>query len=298
MTKTINGDLYSSLITSYDSRPMACGFFTRQKIDRIVIHHNATTNQAVAQNTWLASGAAQTSCNYEVANNQVVGIVGEGTVAWHSGNGSMNARSIGIEHLNSTGAPTWKISEATYASSARLIADICKRYGFKPDVTHVIPHSQVHATRCPGGIDMNKLRAMALAIYNGGKVAANHPSAKPASNIALDQVLNKGEHFRAENHYRVDDMAYVNGMWQVVNYTLAGGRDFNWTMHGLSVESVTKVDKNGKRTADQTLHKGDYFRLHSDRIPVLNSDSRTNAVQFGTRYGAVWANATTLTEVA
>ena len=45
----------------------------------------------------------------------------------------MNARSIGIEHKNATGAPTWTISEATYASSAKLIADIAHRYGFYPD---------------------------------------------------------------------------------------------------------------------------------------------------------------------
>lgn len=37
MTKNINGDIYSDLITSSDSRPMAAGSIPRKKIDRIVV---------------------------------------------------------------------------------------------------------------------------------------------------------------------------------------------------------------------------------------------------------------------
>ena len=37
MTKNINGDIYSDLITSYDTRPMAAGYFARKPIDRIVV---------------------------------------------------------------------------------------------------------------------------------------------------------------------------------------------------------------------------------------------------------------------
>lgn len=273
---------------------MAAGYFTRQPIDRIVIHHNATTNKDVAINTWLANGAAQTSAHYEVADNEIIGIVGEQTAAWHSGDGAMNARSIGIEHKDATGAPTWTISDATYASSAKLIADICKRYGFKPDATHVIPHSQVHATACPGGIDMNKLRSMAMAIYNGSKVT---PVSTAKSINKVDQVLNVGDYFKAPKAIRVDELKKVNGIWQVVNYAFAGGKPINWTLNGVGVESVDKVDKNGKKTANQTLAVGDYFRLHSDRIKVVANDPATNGVAFSTRYGDVWVSADTLTEV-
>ena len=37
MTKNINGDIYSDLITSYDTRAMAAGYFVRKPIDRIVV---------------------------------------------------------------------------------------------------------------------------------------------------------------------------------------------------------------------------------------------------------------------
>lgn len=298
MTKNINGDLYSSLITSADSRAMAAGSIPRAKIDRIVIHHNATTNKDVAINTWLASGAAQTSAHYEVADNEIIGIVGEGTTAWHSGDYNMNARSIGIEHKNATGAPSWTISEATYASSAKLVADIAKRYGFAPDATHVIPHSEVHSTACPGGIDMNKLRSMAMKIYNGGSVPSGGGSSNNGSaSNKVDQVLNVGDYFKAPIAMRVDEMKKVNGIWQVINYKLAGGKDFNWTNNGIGVESVDSVDLNGMKVSNQTLAVGKYFRLHSDRIKVLENDPGTNGVAFGTRYGKVWVSANILTEV-
>lgn len=298
MVKNINGDIYSDLITSYDKRAMAAGYFTRKPIDRILIHHNATTNKDVAINTWLATGAAQTSAHYEIADNEIIGTVGEQTAAWHAGNADMNARSIGIEHKNATGAPSWTISEATYVTSAKLIADIARRYGFYPDSTHVIPHKHVVATACPGGIDMNKLINMAQKVYNGGKVKpVTHSAAKHVTNIKLDQVLNPGEHFKAENHYRVDELKFADGIWQVINYTFAGGRDYNLKLNGIGVESVDKVDKNGKKTKDQTLAVGDYFRLHSDRIKVVDVDESTNAVSFSTRYGDVWVSADTLTEV-
>ena len=78
----------------------------------------------------------------------------------------MNQRSIGIEHLNETGAPTWTIAEDTYKRSAELIADICKRYGIPCDRSHIIKHSEVYSTACPGGIDIDKLVRMANDFLN------------------------------------------------------------------------------------------------------------------------------------
>lgn len=272
MVKNINGDVYSDLITSYDTRAMAAGYFARKPIDRIVIHHNATTNKNVAINTWLANGAAQTSAHYEVADNEIIGTVGEQTAAWHSGNGAMNARSIGIEHKNATGAPTWTISDATYASSAKLIADICKRYGFKPDATHVIPHSQVHATACPGGINMNKLRSMAMAIYNGGKV--NSAPSKPASSskpaTSSNYGLKVGAHVQprwkkseAGRVWQLDAVSKVNGIWQGAEY-LESGSGFTWTDNGIPLSLVDLTDKNGKKLANQSnAGKGSYFKYNT-----------------------------------
>ena len=290
MVKNINGDVYSDLITSYDSRAMAAGYFARKPIDRIVIHHNATTNKNVAINTWLANGAAQTSAHYEVADNEIIGTVGEQTAAWHSGNGAMNARSIGIEHKNATGAPTWTISEATYASSAKLIADICKRYGFKPDATHVIPHSQVHATACPGGINMNKLRSMAMAIYNGHKV--NSTPSKPAKvskpATSSNHGLNVGAHVqprweksKAGRVWQFDAVSKQNGIWQGAEY-LQSGKGFTWTDNGIPLSLVDLTDKNGKKLSNQSnAGKGSYFKYNTYfKIKKQGTDPRNGNMSY------------------
>ena len=302
MTKNINGDIYSDLITSSDSRPMAAGSIPRQKIDRIVIHHNATTNKNVAINTWLAGGAAQTSAHYEVADNEIIGTVGENVSAWHSGNYDMNARSIGIEHKNATGAPTWTISEATYASSAKLIADICKRYGFKPDATHIIPHKQVHATACPGGIDMSKLIKMAQKVYNGGKVSGGsskpapaNPAPKPSS--AIQQFKNAGNAFTATKSFRVDEVKQVNGIWQGISFKLAGSKsDWDWTLNGIPldiVDNVTRGNSAPTRVGDQIKFMNGYNEGTIDKY-----DKKSNGVGIVMGgYGMIWFDANALLDL-
>lgn len=168
-----NRETYSSLTTHFNPNVMYSNLskgvtgYGRMTIDRIVIHHNATTNKNVAMQTWYESSGNWTSAHYEVADNEIWGCVGEQYSAFHSGDSTMNRRSIGIEHVNSTWGPDWKISEATYKSSAKLIADICKRYNIPIDAKHIVPHKQVSATECPGGIDMNKLIKMAQEVSKG-----------------------------------------------------------------------------------------------------------------------------------
>ena len=58
-------------------------------------------------------------------------------------------------------------AEDTYKRSAELIADICRRYGIPCDRSHIIKHSEVFATACPGGIDIDKLVRMANDFLNG-----------------------------------------------------------------------------------------------------------------------------------
>ena len=297
MTKNINGDIYSDLITSSDSRPMAAGSIPRQKIDRIVIHHNATTNKNVAINTWLAGGAAQTSAHYEVADNEIIGTVGENVSAWHSGNYDMNARSIGIEHKNATGAPTWTISEATYASSAKLIADICKRYGFYPDATHVIPHKQVHATACPGGINMSKLIKMAQKVYNGGKVSGGSSKPAPKPSSAIQQFKNAGNAFTATKSFRVDKMKQVNGIWQAISFKLAGSKsDWDWTLNGIPldiVDNVTRGNSAPTRVGDQIKFMNGYNEGTIDKY-----DKKSNGVGIVMGgYGMIWFDANALLDL-
>lgn len=170
MVKNINGDIYSDLITSSNPNTMNADS-NRKPIDIIVIHHNATTNKDVAMATWLTSGSAGTSAHYEITPTEIIGCVGENYTAYHAGNYSINQRSIGLEHVNNTGAPSWTIAEETYHNSAKLIADIAYRYDIPIDSSHIIPHRQVSATACPGGIDMTKLIQLAN-LYKSGQATS------------------------------------------------------------------------------------------------------------------------------
>lgn len=145
------------------------------------------------------------------------------------------------------------------------------------------------------GVSYDKLKHDIKYGVGGSEPVAYSKSAQATNKV--DQVLNVGDYFKAKPAYRVDELKKVNGIWQVVNYAFAGGKPINWTLNGIGVESVDKVDKNGKKTSNQTLAVGDYFRLHSDRIKVVANDPATNGVAFGTRYGNVWVSANTLTEV-
>lgn len=165
--KNVNGDLFSGLITGVDPNIMNADS-NRVKIDRIVIHHNAGTSDENARRTWYVSTGIGTSAHYQVTPDKIWGCVGENSVAYHAGDYGMNQRSIGIEHLNSTGAPSWQIAEGTYQNSAKLIADICRRYNIPIDRQHIIGHREVSATACPGGIDLDKLIRLAKEYASGG----------------------------------------------------------------------------------------------------------------------------------
>lgn len=158
--KNINGEIYSGLITGTDPNIMNSDD-NRTKIDRIIIHHNAGTSDEGARRTWYVSTGIGTSAHYQVTPDKIWGCVGENYVAYHAGNYPMNQRSIGIEHLNNTGAPTWTIAEETYRNSAKLIRDICERNGIPIDRQHILKHGEVVPTACPGGIDIDKLVRMA-----------------------------------------------------------------------------------------------------------------------------------------
>ena len=241
-TKNINGEIYSGLITGYDSNPMNCDS-NRTKIDTIVIHHNAGTSDEGARRTWYVSTGHGTSAHYQVTPDKIWGCVGENYVAYHAGNYPVNQRSIGIEHLNNTGAPTWTIAEETYRNSAKLIRDICERYNIPIDRQHIRKHGEISSTSCPAGIDIDRLVAMARgAEYVTPAKATPRPSAPG----------------KMQKAYRVDDLKYVHGLWQVYCKELAPA-EFDWRENGVAVEDIIITDKNGNRLPDQMTHVGDYF---------------------------------------
>lgn len=128
------------------------------KIDKIIVHWIVGTLSSC--DATFQSPTRLASAHYGVGDDQIHQYVKEEDTAWHAGNLLCNRQSIGIEHQ---GGPDIPISEATYKSSAELIADICKRYSIPLDRDHIKGHKEVSdkPTTCPGVLNIDKLISLA-----------------------------------------------------------------------------------------------------------------------------------------
>lgn len=112
------------------------------KITTIVIH--ATDGGSLAGNVWwLSGGHSHASAHYVVSRDgSIVQLVHLSDIAWHAGNWNVNVHSIGVEHVGETYDPNG-FTAAEYASSARLVAWLVRRYDIPVDRRHIIGHAQV-----------------------------------------------------------------------------------------------------------------------------------------------------------
>ncbi|MFI8259090.1 MULTISPECIES: N-acetylmuramoyl-L-alanine amidase [unclassified Streptomyces] len=114
------------------------------RVDRIVVH--VTQGGFASSVDAFKSPFHQASAHYIVGQDgRVEQMVREMDVAFHSGNRTMNERSVGIEHEGFVDRPQ-DFTEAMYAASARLAADVCRRYGIPVDRSHILAHSEVRGT--------------------------------------------------------------------------------------------------------------------------------------------------------
>jgi len=117
------------------------------------------------------------------------------------------------------------------------------------------------------------------------------PRPQPVSNTSAIQAFkNAGNAFTATRVFRVDEIKEVNGIWQMINYDLAGGRDFSWTNNGIPLDIVDNVTR-GNQAATQI---GDLviFNVNYNNGTIVDYDNASNAVgiKFG-QYGMNWFNA-------
>ncbi|HEY8825303.1 MAG TPA: peptidoglycan recognition family protein [Candidatus Limnocylindria bacterium] len=101
------------------------------------------------------------SAHYVIGSDgRIAQLVSEDDTAYQAGVFSVNQRSIGIEH---EAGPAMPPSDALYAASARLHADIASRHGFELQVgTTVLPHHAIVPTECPGTLDLDRIVREAL----------------------------------------------------------------------------------------------------------------------------------------
>lgn len=301
-------EIYSKYTTSTDPRPMYNGGLRTRGIDTIVAHHNATTSKIVALNTWTITAGNYTSAHYEITDDEIIGAIGENYVAYHAGGtggadvprmDDPNGRSIGLEHVNSSGAPDWEVSDATLRNSAKLIADICKRYNLPIDRSTIKLHREITSTACPGGLDIDKLvrYAKEASGQNGGNTPSPAPQPSPAR---ADQVLTKGSTVKIPGVFSLDDLIQdqnnSNNWYAVTNLlAIAPVDDNNW----IPVGPLTETDVKGKATSDQDFSNAghSYFTFSEKTFRVMDVDAGTDSALVNIDGRAVWMKAGPLVEL-
>jgi N-acetyl-anhydromuramyl-L-alanine amidase AmpD len=121
--------------------------WSSRKIDRIIIHK--AEGSAYATWNWFQNPAARASTQYCVDfDGTVFQMVDDVDQAWHGGNNSYSARSIGIE--NAGYIYRNDMTSAQYRRLAQLVAHLCEKYGIPKDRAHIIGHNEVPDPFNPG----------------------------------------------------------------------------------------------------------------------------------------------------
>jgi hypothetical protein len=125
-------------------------------INKIALHHMAGVMGArqCAEMHKKSSGA---SANYYVGKDGEICLgVDESRRAWTTGSRECDSYAVTIECSNDINKEPWTVSDKSYNSAIRLIADICKRNGIKrvnftgDKLGNLQMHKWYQATACPG----------------------------------------------------------------------------------------------------------------------------------------------------
>ena len=122
---------------------------TSRAIDRVIIHD--IEGSAIGAVNWFQNPQSRVSSHYVISGDTgtVWQSVKEHDVAYHAGNGDINARSVGIEHEGYAYRPGF-YDTTLYEASARLVRQITDRYQIPRDRTHIIGHFEVPDAAHPG----------------------------------------------------------------------------------------------------------------------------------------------------
>lgn len=169
-------------------------------ISQIVLHWIVGTLGAA--DATFNDGRRRASAHYGIGGQQIHQYVREQDTAYHAGNFDVNQRSIGIEH---EGGPELAISEETYQTSAKLVADIAERNDIPLDREHVRMHREISATQCPGTLDIDRVIREARAILQ----QASEPMAT-ITQKELDAIRTRRDELYNENQVLRETIDHLN----------------------------------------------------------------------------------------
>lgn len=169
-----------------------------------------------------------------------------------------------------------------------------KTHNYASATGHGSDHVDPIAFLAKWGVSRDKLNA---DIVNGVgdnsapvSAPASAPKPAPAPKGAIGQFKVNGNAFTAYNGFRADEIKQVNGIWQAINYGLAGGRNFSWTNNGIPLDildNVTRGNQAPTRVGDTLKFNG---ANNHGTIDQYDPASNGVGITYG-NYGMVWFNA-------
>ena len=111
-----------------------------------------------------------------------------------------------------------------------------------------------------------------------------------ANKSAIDQFKQVGNEFTAYGSFKVDKIAFVNGIWQAINYDLAGGKNADWTANGIPLailDNVTRGNASPTRIGDTVKFMSGY---NYGTIDKYDTPSNGAGIVEG-NFGNVWYDA-------
>lgn len=243
-------------------------------VDRIVLHW--IVGKLSAADAEFQKPSRQASAHYGIGNKVVHQYVKEEDTAYHCGNLAFNRRSIGIEH---EGGPDLPITDETYATSAELVATICKKYAIPLARTHIIGHREVAATQCPGALDIDRVIREAKAL---GVPATESPDLIACKAQVQDEIKKKNDLYNEKINELLPRIAELEASNKI--------HEENWirvaeklnTSASLAeiIGAIASLMTNGTSDALEKL-QGQYTTLQAelDRVVLENGELRTENLQ-------------------
>ena len=305
----------SSLAT--ESYPAYAGNYSgpeaRTNITAVTVHHMAGVLSAAQCGGIFQRPGRNGSSHYGIGvNGEIAWYVDENCVAWTNSNWPSNQCSVTIETSNSSTGGDWPVSDASYKSLIKLVADIAKRNGLGKLVPgeNLTWHSMFAATDCPGPYLRSKMQEIAdeaNKINGQGPAPAPTPTPTPSGFKVGDKVTLKnwvdynGTPLRKTRDYYY--ISQINGNRAVLTADSIDGVVYcaantnNLTKVGGSTPAPAPTPSTGIKVGDKVtltnwidyngtplMKTRDYYyvmQLNGDRA-VLTADSMN-----GTVYAAV-----------
>lgn len=182
---------YASIMTTKKNPRKNAEYNPTGQVTKITIHHMAGNLGADQCARMHATTNQQASANYYIDGTEIVCGVDEEYRAWTSGSRWNDYKAITIEVSNSTGKPSWEISDASADSLIKLCTDICKRHKITPkfdgtkNATFTF-HCMFQSTECPGPYIKKNIQNFIDSInFHLSVLDGNVPDPKPSDSFLV-----------------------------------------------------------------------------------------------------------------